>query len=109
MTNIDFSRVITEAQKAQEARAPHTAAVKADCRRRILAVADLYAQVNVASRIAAGLLTDDEKAAYGRVLDWIAEMRAVSDRLEADTGARFADDAAWPAPPAEAVALMARF
>lgn len=97
MSNVDLTQLITaEAKQATWAEAA-LAARKADCRRRIFAVADETAQMNLAAAAAAGVLEEEQMTVYRAGLAWIHAMRAACA------------DGHWPEPPAEVVALAARF
>lgn len=97
MRNVDLSQMVT-AETKQLARAHACqAARKADCRRRIFAVMDEAAQMNLAAAAAAGTLEEEQMAIYRAGLAWIHAMRAACA------------DGNWPEPPAEVVALASRF
>jgi hypothetical protein len=81
---------------------------KAECRRRIFAVVDEMAQINLAAASGAGLLDAEQMAAYIAGLGWITQMRGTWPGL-VDTGADLSDDANWPAVPDGAAALVAAF
>lgn len=83
--------------------------VKAECRRRIFAVADDTAQMNMASHAAAGLFSDEKRMAYLSALQWVAEMRGACRGLVATGNPAFTTDAAWPACPPDAAALAANY
>ncbi len=105
--NIDMTQVVTAADKATEAEAARLGEAKAECRRRILAVADEIAQINLASAAAAGLMTNAQMAVYSSGLGWVNAMRAASSTMPADTDYR--NDAAWPPVPAGMAELAAEF
>jgi len=77
-------------------------AARAECRRRILDVADLTAQVNMASAAAAGEMEAGALATYRSGLRWVAAMR----RAWPDVAAGTRD---WPEVPAGVADLAARF
>lgn len=79
-----------------------------ECRRRIFAVVDEMAQINLAAAASAGLLSDVQRAAYISGLAWITQMRGTWPGL-VDAGADLAEDANWPAVPDGAAALVAAF
>lgn len=83
--------------------------VKAECQRRIYAVVDQVAQVNLAAAAAGGVLTTDQKDAYRSSLTWIASMRARCGELIATREQTFAVDRHWPATPAEVIAIAKAF
>jgi hypothetical protein len=76
MNNIDMTRLVSADDKAAAAQADLLAARKAECRARILAVADSTVQINLAAAAAAGLLKGRQMTAYRASLGWIADMRA---------------------------------
>ena len=97
------ARATLRSTPPRRARAPPL--VSAECRRRIVEVADETAQANMtahASRLArktaAQRDAEDEAflVAYDAGLDWIAAMRAVVPALVADPDADFRADGAWP-------------
>jgi hypothetical protein len=81
---------------------------RAECRRRIFAVVDEMAQINLAAAAGAGLLSEAQRAAYISGLGWIQLMRTTWPGL-VDAGADLSDDANWPAVPDGAAALVAAF
>ena len=81
---------------------------KAECARRIYAVASQVAQMNMASVAAAGVMTADDMTAYRAGLAWIASMRAAWVVI-CDKASDPLDDASWPAVPNGVAALAARF
>lgn len=92
-------------QSAQE----RTLAVKTECRRRILNVADEVTQINLAAQNGAGKLTTEDAATFSQSLDWVRAMQAACVPLITNPAADYTDDSAWPAVPAGAVELAARF
>lgn len=48
-------------------------------------------------------------AAFSQSLQWITDMRAAVEMLDADASADYLADAAWPVCPAEVAALAAQF
>ena len=94
------------------------AAIKAECRRRIYAVASPEAQMNMAAATAvisgktASARSDSEKATLAgaeAAIGWVAAMRATIAALAADPATDVTADAAWPAIPPEALAMIANF
>lgn len=92
--------------------------VKAECRRRIFAVANETAQANmtaavtvVSAKTAASRSTQEAQmlTTFGEGVAWIAAMRANVATLTADANADFRADAAWPACPPAVIALAASF
>ena len=80
-----------------------------ECKRRIFAVASTNAQLNRAAARAAGVMSTEDETAFASGLQWIADMRTSCAALIAAQDATFADEAHWPACPAETAALAARF
>ena len=91
------------AAQVQEARA---GAIRAECRRRILAVMDETAQMNLAADAAAGRFDEAGGRAYGAALVWRDAMRARAREFRQGRPGDFTSDAAWPAP-APAIADLA--
>jgi len=104
---------------ASEINAP---AIKAECRRRIVAVLkDTPTQINLSgyvSELLAARVLDKGKLTANESADievarqtraWVSEMQATSRRLIAAADESYADDAAWPAAPEGAAELAARF
>lgn len=83
--------------------------IKAECKRRIYAVAKDTAQMNMASFQAAGLFTAEQTAAYVAGLNWVVAMRQKCCELVLAADATYADDRHWPACPDEALTLAASF
>lgn len=96
--------------------------IKAECRRRIVAVVkDTATQANIAawaSELLARRVLDKGKLSTSEQADiatareiraWVEAMLDTSRNLIAASEAGFADDEHWPAPPAGAAALAARF
>lgn len=94
------------------------AAVSAECRRRIYAVATQEAQMNMAAAVAvisgktASARTDAEKgilAGAELAIGWVSAMRAAVGTLADNAEADFMSDAAWPGVPPEAMAMIEHF
>ena len=83
--------------------------IKAECGRRIYAVASLATQANMTAARAAGLLTPDQDAAFLAGLQWIGAMRAACAGLIASGASDYNDNVHWPACPADVVALANAF
>lgn len=96
MSNIDLTRLITADAKSAVATLQHGELARAECRRRIFAVADETAQINLAAAAAAGTLDDTQMAVYRSGLDWVAQMRAACRVLADDPQRSASDDAEWP-------------
>lgn len=75
-----------------------------ECRRRILAVADETAQINMLAAYAAGKLTTDDAATFEAGVQWILDMRAAWPDVTDPS-----DDSQWPAVPAGAAELAAKY
>ncbi|KEP69658.1 hypothetical protein DL1_03335 [Thioclava dalianensis] len=95
-----------------------SAEAKAECRRRIYAVASAEAQMNISASVAvisgkaASARSEDEKATLAgatSMTEWIAAMRATCADLSQAGEADFRADAAWPEVPEDVVTLVARF
>ena len=93
-------------------------AVKAECRRRIYAVASAETQLNMTSYAAAIALkppaerTAEEAgvaAAFMAALAWVSAMRAAVAAIAGDAARDIAADASWPACPDQVVALASSF
>jgi len=118
---IDFSQAITAEAKAQAAAFERAAALKADCRARILSVSSETTQMNIAQAgivftaaiingepradalAASGLQEGDLDLAQGWKA-WVAAMQ-VECRRAIETGT----DPLWPEVPEGVAALAARF
>ena len=96
--------------------APTPDEARAECARRIAAVASLTAQLNLSAYV--GVLatkatkTSAEQAdlaAFAQGVAWIAAMRARWKQLEATAEPDWRDDAQWPACPQAVIDLAARF
>jgi|GEM_PF-2994469 len=84
-------------------------AIKAECRRRILAVVNETAQINLAAAAAGDSLSPADLVTYKAGLDWIAAMRTkCRDLIVAGDDTYKADDH-WPVPSQEIIALAAAF
>lgn len=94
---------------APEPPSPTVENIKAECSRRIFAIANSNAQMNMASFAAAGVFNASQMAAYTAGLQWIAAMRAKCAVLIVNSDPAFAEDSSWPACPAAAAALAAQF
>lgn len=105
---LDLSQLITAKAKAEALQAARQASARAECARRIAALAPPSTQINLAAAAAGGLLTEDEAAAHRAALVWIAAMRATWPRL-AEAGLDPADPRHWPAPPDGLAALVLRY
>ena len=93
-------------------------AIKAECRRRIYAVASAETQMNMASMATiigaktASTRTEAEKAAlsaFGMSLEWVQAMRAAVTTITADPTVDIAPDQTWPPCPTEVVDLAKSF
>lgn len=89
-------------------------AIKAECRRRIYAVASAEDQQNMSLHVAVigaraeadrSLQEKDDLAAAAAALAWVKAMKAAVQTLAADADADFLADASWPACSEEAAAL----
>lgn len=121
MSQIDFSRVITAEDKAAEAAAARASRIKAECGRRIFAIADETTQANIvqagvvfSATLLEGATRAEALAAAGlregdltRAAEWRTWVAAMVDACRAaiDTGA----EPVWPEVPPGAAELAARF
>lgn len=81
-------------------------AARAECRRRILAVAPETAQLNLTAAAAAGILSTADRTVYKAAVVWIAAMRAAWPKLGAG---EWTDAKQWPAVPAGLTELVSRY
>jgi hypothetical protein len=126
MSAIDFSRVVTAEARAAAAALDRAAAMRAECRRRILAAIPFEAQSNIAQAVtvytaelvrggtvaeaeAASGLADADLPVAGAGRRWIAGMQAACRALATDPAADPAEEAAWPPLPEGVADLVARF
>lgn len=130
--NIDFNGALHVGVTAAEAAAAGVPAsviaaaisaarrelIKAECRRRIYGIASAEAQINIsgAATIASAKTSSQRSAeetamlaTYGLSLQWIMDMRAAVEALDADASADFTADASWPVCPADVIALAEQF
>lgn len=93
-------------------------AIKAECSRRIFAVASAPTQQNMAAAAAViagktvSARSDAEKGVLvgmEAALGWVQAMRGSIAALAADTAADYQSDAVWPACPAPVIALAGQF
>jgi hypothetical protein len=91
-------------------------AIKAEATRRIWAVINDNAQKNTSAAAAAGWPDEPDEAARAEAqsafvsgVQWVAAMRGICRALIDAQDVSFADDVHWPACPAPAAALAARF
>ncbi|QAX31810.1 hypothetical protein ETW24_19125 [Leisingera sp. NJS204] len=94
---MDWSQLITAEGKAEAAATELALARKAECRERILAVADETAQMNLAAAAAAGALDETQLQIFRSGVSWIHAMR------EAQA------DGNWPDVPPGVAELAAAF
>lgn len=109
MSMIDFTQAVTADDKAAEAQEQRVNAIKAECRKRILSVADETAQMNMTAAASSGRMTDDQKAAWGSALQWVDDMRKACVAAIGDGKGDFTSDKAWPKLPAQVAALVAAY
>ena len=83
--------------------------IKAECKRRIVAIVDPEAQINLAAAAAGGLLSTDQMTVYRAGLVWIASTRTVCGTLITNTDQTFASNSHWPIPDQSIVDLGAEF
>jgi hypothetical protein len=106
--NIDLSRIVTAEDKAAKDLELRLEAGRAECARRILAVARETTQMNLSAAAAAGFLNEADLGAYRQGLIWIAKMRA-EWRVLVEAGADLSDDRHWPEAPAAVRDLARRY
>lgn len=70
--------------------------IKAECSRRIFAVVDQTAQINLTAAASAGRMTDAQMTTYREVLAWVDDMRAACLPLIVGDEADYLADASWP-------------
>lgn len=109
MSNIDFSQVVSAEARAAATRAEHAAAVKLECRTRILAVVDETAQMNLVHAASAALLDAGTMAVHRAGVNWISSMRLACQALIEEPDRNYRDDVFWPAVPAGVKELADRF
>lgn len=98
------------AERELSALLAHAAKVKAECQRRVYAVADVNEQMNMASSQALGRLSAEQSALYAAGFVWITEgMLSACRALAADPSADWQADEAWPAAPEGLVDLVKLF
>ena len=102
---IDWTQLETPEARARAQQAHQQAVARAECRRRLLAIASESTQINMAAAAAAGLLPKDQMTAYRAWVKWVAGMRAQAATM-AD---KALDPADWPECPPEALALVRTF
>jgi hypothetical protein len=106
--SIDWGQMDDAAVQTARAAEARRQAAAAQCARRILAVCNEHAQINLASAAAAGLLSEDDLATYRLGLAWVTAMRQHWRHL-ADLHLDPADDSNWPGAPPAVAALARRF
>lgn len=126
MSNIDFSCLVTASTKASLQAVAHAAAVKAECKRRILAQFSQEAQQNLAQaatlyalkalqETAQGSTSTDAALTDADILQvhagwrWINTMQAASRTLSQDPKANPLADTVWPAMPENVAQLITRY
>jgi hypothetical protein len=107
--NIDMNQLVSADEKTALAAVARGAAVKAEAGRRIYAVADQIAQMNLIAAASAGRLGPAQMTTWKSGLQWVDDMRAASASLIADASADHLVDAAWPAVPPGVAELAALF
>lgn len=105
---IDLAQIVTSEAKAKAALATRMDTARTECARRIGAVVNQTAQMNLAAAAAGGLLPAADAATYRAGLAWIAAMRGTWRGL-VEGGQDVGDDRHWPAPPPPVVDLGRRF
>ena len=105
MTALSFSRSAESLARDTDARKE---VARAECRRRILAVASEATQMNIIGAAGAGALDAADQLAFQASVQWIAAMRAAWTPM-AEAGDDPSDDANWPELPTSVADLVARF
>lgn len=104
MPNIDFSKVVTAAVRAQRFGAERREALKAEAVRRIEAVWNRETQLNLIAAVVAGDLSPAEMAVFR------ASRRRISETLAASRGAASTGNKPeWPERPQSLVELASKF
>jgi hypothetical protein len=80
-----------------------------ECSRRIYAIADETAQMNMASMASAGLMPADQLDSWKQALFWVVQMRGTWRGLASDTTKVITDNVNWPECPTAAAALAKGF
>ena len=83
--------------------------VKAECKRRIYAVATATTQINMVATAAADIMPPAQVSSLQAALAWIAAMRSASRGLITANDQDYKNDAKWPIVPAAVVAICAIF
>lgn len=83
--------------------------IKAECGRRIVAVASKNAQMNMTAAAASGRLGGGDASTFASALEWVDAMRARCAELIVAQDTNFAVDAKWPPVPAGVADLVARY
>ena len=109
MSNIDLSALVTAADKALNHDMAQIARVKTVCRRRIFAVIDEIAQINLAAAVAADQLPEDRLETYRLGLDLVKAMRDACQPLVADPSQDPERDDCWPPVPAGVAEMAAQY
>lgn len=107
--NIDFSQIITAADKAALSAAQRAETVKAECTRRIVAILDMPTTLNLQGAAIAGALSRAETATFKAARAWMREMQLTCRAMIADDSADPFADANWPALPEGVSALAALY
>jgi hypothetical protein len=91
---------VWRARTLQDALSPR---IRAECQRRIYAVASPNTQMNMTAARADGRLSAPDAVSYAAALDWVAAMRTRCATLIADGASDWLSDEQWiPVPPAVA-------
>ena len=84
-------------------------AAKAECSRRIFAIASQNAQTNMNGYMVSGLATDADKAAFVGWHQWRKSMSDQCASLSAASDTTFTLDSHWPICPNDVIAFVAKF
>lgn len=93
----------------QEITATRFGLAKVECKKRIFAIADEIAQINLAAAAGAGLLLPADLLIYRAGLQWVDDMRQNCGALATNHEADISDDASWPTVPAGVAELAERY
>lgn len=104
----DITEISLSAMADKQA-AMRTAAIKADCGRRINRIADQNARDTLAARAAIGLLDANDLTTYRAGIEWTDATVLACRAMAADPGVDWQDEANWPAVPGGVAELADRF
>ena len=85
------------------------AAIKAECQKRIYAVASPNCQMNMTAYVAGDLANPQDKKSFINSLSWVQAMRGVCLGLIAGNATEFSNDSLWPICPDDVIVLASKF